>query len=232
MRILALDTSSRFGSLALAGNDLGAEALYGPELRHAETLLPELEKLLASARVELRAIELLAIGLGPGSFTGLRVGLATVKGLALATGLPVVGVSSLAAVAHDAGSARVVVVNDGQRGEVFAAAFERAQGVVRERVAALHGAPALVGRAMRDALGSDDVVCTGDGLELGGGGFVSAFGSPRSIEPRSFPPARAVAELARERYLEFGADDLRTLEPNYVRGSDAKLPAPITRGSS
>lgn len=236
MRILATDTSGRFGSVAFVDGDAVVEAAYGPELRHAETLLPELEKLLGSVSVAPGALDLLAIGLGPGSFTGLRVGLATIKGLALATGVPIVGVSSLAAIAHASEGSLVAVVNDGQRGEVFASIFERTDGALRERVGPLHGSPPELGRVVRDAIGPAPIVCTGDGLELGERAFLASLGEPHTIAAAYFPRASAVARLAARALLERGPDDLRLLEPRYVRGADAKLPArrlgPVSPGSS
>jgi tRNA threonylcarbamoyladenosine biosynthesis protein TsaB len=225
VRILATDNSGRFGSVAFVDGDAAVEAVYGPELRHAETLLPEVEKLLGSVSVAPGALDLLAIGIGPGSFTGLRVGLATIKGLALATGVPIVGVSSLAAIAHDCDGSLVAVVNDGQRGEVFASIFERADGELRERVGPMHGSPSELGRVVRSAIGPASIVCTGDGLELAGRAFLASLGEPQSTFSSYFPRASAVAVLAARALRERGPDDVRALEPHYVRGADAKLPA-------
>jgi tRNA threonylcarbamoyladenosine biosynthesis protein TsaB len=224
VRILAVDTSGRFGSVAFVENGAVVEAVYGPELRHAETLLPELEKLLASVSVEPNAVELFAVGLGPGSFTGLRVGLATVKGLALANGAPIAGVSSLAAMAHDVDASLVAVVNDGQRGEVFASVFE-CDGELVERIGPLHGSPSELGRAIRAAIGPARIVCTGDGLELAERAFLESLGDPYAVVEAFFPRASAIAVLAERALRDRGPDDPRTLEPQYVRGADAKLPA-------
>ena len=92
---------------------------------HARTLLPLIDEVLAAGGVALRALDLLAVSIGPGSFTGLRIGLSVAKGLALATGLPVVGVPTLAAYADTAGPRPGLVcpVLDARKGEVYAAAF-------------------------------------------------------------------------------------------------------------
>ena len=103
----------------------------------AESLLPAVEDLLRAAGCELAAIEAFALSIGPGSFTGLRVGIATVKGLAFGTPRPVAPVSTLAALAVGAGRADVPVVPmlDARRGEVYAAAYAGGGTLARPIVA-------------------------------------------------------------------------------------------------
>ena len=138
--VLALDTTGALGSVAVwfTGSEAGADAAvvetFGPSNRHAAQLLPAIRRALDRAGVGPGDLLLLAATRGPGSFTGLRVGLATVQGLSLGSGIPAVGVSSLDAAAladhlesalpNDRSTPRLSTV-DALRGELFAAAYER-----------------------------------------------------------------------------------------------------------
>src|SRR5688500_13646290 len=125
MRILALDTTTRAGSCALARDgrvvrELASDAAAPP----ASRLPGDLVTLLEREGVALAEIDVYAVATGPGSFTGLRVGIATMQGLALAAGKPLVGVSALDALAAVAGFARVATWMDAWRGEVYAALYD------------------------------------------------------------------------------------------------------------
>ena len=141
-RLLAIETSSEACSLALSVDGRVHESHEHAALRHAELLLPAVERLLADAGVALRDLDAIAFGRGPGSFTSLRIGIGVVQGLAWAAGLPVVPVSSLAAVAQEAlggapddareralaASGRIRVAVDARMQEVFTAEFEPGPG--------------------------------------------------------------------------------------------------------
>ena len=136
MITLAVDSSGRAAGVALLrGDSLLYEAYLNNGLTHSETLLPMVAAALQAAGVEMQDIGLLGVGAGPGSFTGLRIGMALIKGLALPGNLPCVGVSSLEGLAAGIfvpqGSC-IVAAEDARRGEVYAAAFVRGQdGLVR-----------------------------------------------------------------------------------------------------
>lgn len=127
-RVLGLETSSERGSLALV--EAGAVVLrvhHDAPNEHAERTLGLLGGLLAEAGWDKRSLERVAVGVGPGAFTGIRIGIALAQGLALGLGIGVVGVGSLAAIAaaHARADGRVrVVVRDARRDEVFVAAYE------------------------------------------------------------------------------------------------------------
>ncbi|MBN2720225.1 MAG: tRNA (adenosine(37)-N6)-threonylcarbamoyltransferase complex dimerization subunit type 1 TsaB [Proteobacteria bacterium] len=126
MVILAADTSTGFGSVAIRGpgGDILLVSMEG-EKPHSETLLPSIDKALSLAGLTRREVRALAAGTGPGNFTGLRVGLSTFKGWALALGLPILPVPSHAAAAYfSLGEGKeVLVLTDARKGEVFASRF-------------------------------------------------------------------------------------------------------------
>ena len=134
MKILAVDTSAKTATAALSEDGvLIAEASVKTET-HSSTLLPMIESMLRFAGCALRDLDAMAVTVGPGSFTGVRIGVAAVKGLAFADGIRCVGVSSLEAMAYNfAGIEGIVVpVIDARRGMVYAAVFRTgADGSVR-----------------------------------------------------------------------------------------------------
>jgi tRNA threonylcarbamoyl adenosine modification protein YeaZ len=142
MLILAADTSLPILSVALVLDDalLGAVALEGRSSRN-EKLLPAIDWLMTEAAIERASIDLFAITRGPGSFTGVRIGLATMQGLALALGKPVCAMSTHEAIAPANGHASIV--DDAGRGEFYVSVFENAREVI---------APHLAKRVEVDAL--------------------------------------------------------------------------------
>jgi len=153
MLILAADTSLPILSVALVLDDalLGAVSLEGRSSRN-EKLLPAIDWLLTEAAIERMSIDLFAVTRGPGSFTGVRIGLATMQGLALALGKPVCAISTHEAIAPSNG--RVSIVDDAGRGEFYVSAFDGAREVV---------APHLAKRDEVDAL--DHVIRVADFMQ-------------------------------------------------------------------
>jgi len=130
MKLLALDTAAEVCTVALS---LDGEVLERSESggQHAERILPMVDALLAEAGLVLTQLDVLAFGRGPGSFTGLRIGAGVAQGLAFGADLPVVPVSSLAALAQGQGVARVLVAFDARMQQVYWGAYIRnAQGIV------------------------------------------------------------------------------------------------------
>jgi len=125
-RILAIDTSSTFGSVALVeGGTVIAEQKISRDSTHSERLMPAIEALLKDCNLGVSEIDLFAVGSGPGSFTGLRVGVSTLKGLAWAVSRPVIGVSTLQALAMNIKEqdALICPVLDARKGQVYSALF-------------------------------------------------------------------------------------------------------------
>jgi tRNA threonylcarbamoyladenosine biosynthesis protein TsaB len=135
MKILGLDTSISVASVAISeGGRLVAEDFYprkgsaegsGAKSNHAEIILPLVDSVLRPAGIGLSEVAGIAVSIGPGSFTGVRIGLSTVKGLAYGTGMPAVGISTLQAIAARVAGfeGRVCPILDARKGEVYAAVF-------------------------------------------------------------------------------------------------------------
>lgn len=229
MLVLALDTSTEVGSVALLTDDVvRVELSAAVANRHAETLLPQVERALALHGAELSDVELLAVGIGPGSFTGLRVGIATVKGLALGLGRPVVCVPSLAAIARGLlpGEGTAVVVGDAFRGEVFVGAFRSVGDRLEPVLPSFTAAPEEAARRVREVLPETPLLLAGEGLRKHHDAFRAALGGKPTVASSAFDFARAglVGLEALATFRSDGPIDLASLEPLYVRPSDAKLP--------
>jgi tRNA threonylcarbamoyladenosine biosynthesis protein TsaB len=206
MVFAAFETSSEWCSVALCvrGEIRALEQRAGH--RHSELALPMLERLLGDAGLTPAALEAIAFGAGPGSFTGLRIACGLAQGLALARELPVLGVSSLEAIAQEAGAPRVVACVDARMREVYYAALEKHGMRWREVISTRCIAPAAAPR-----LPGHDWIGAGSGFAVYGN-----FGLT-SVLPEVHPTALAVAQLAAPR-LEAGEGvDAAAAAPIYVR---------------
>lgn len=134
--ILSVESSLPLMSVALVDGErtMAAAAVRGEASRN-EKLLPTVDWLLHEAGVDLDSISLLVVTRGPGSFTGLRIGLATVQGIARASGLPLCAVSTLHAAAFDGSPGSVLVLADAGRGELYVAAYDEGRELLAPQVA-------------------------------------------------------------------------------------------------
>ena len=227
--ILALDTSHAKGSVAVArGEDLLCEVLFDASDTHSATLLPSVDVCLKTAKVHLGDIDRIAVVYGPGSFTGLRIGLATVKAFSAVHRAPVVPVVSLEvlAAAFPFATQPVVPLIDARRGEVYAACYRTDGGLPENRLSVFAAPPDRIADSLGAAgIGGPAIVCgTGalryrDVLEPAmprGSRFAGAMWAQ--------PSASLCALIALGRAAVAGGD-LFTLEPLYVRPPDARLPA-------
>jgi tRNA threonylcarbamoyladenosine biosynthesis protein TsaB len=217
MLTLAVDTTADSGSIALAdGEAVREEVLLHAPQGFSHVLFGEMEALLQRQGVRLPDIELFAGAAGPGSFTGVRVGLAAMKGLAEVFGRRVVAVSNLAALADFGTCARRATIIDARRGEVYAAVYDSAGSpVVAEVVAPFSRFLTL--------LPSGNFEWISQCLEP----FVPELaGTPFEAYPVVKAPAAlagAIARMAARRAAAGLAQDPAAIEANYVRRSDAEL---------
>ena len=225
MSILAIDTASSVSSVAVASEGkLQAEVTVEAGRTHSETLLSHIEGALSFAGVERSALRGVAVSIGPGSFTGLRIGLATAKAIAYGLGIPLVGVSTLAALALavPVPDVHTLVLMDAQKGNAYAGLYEWRAGNLYEvrpvRVAPL--AEAIVEAA---ELGKP-VLLTGE-LVLKKRARLGNLPDNVTLAPAHLLTARAshVAWLGIARLAAGERDDLMTLEPFYIRRSEAEV---------
>jgi tRNA threonylcarbamoyladenosine biosynthesis protein TsaB len=226
MRVLALDTATLTASVAVLDDDT-LTAADGRADTHSEGLLPLIDAVLARAGFGVDALDAIACGAGPGSFTGLRIGLATAKGLCFALGKPLVLVSSLAALAHGAAGRPVLAVLDARKREVYAGAFDAAgQPLAAERVLAPDGLAAYA----EAAAPGQRLLVVGDGALA----YPEAAARAGVVDAaaRATPDARAVALLGAARLRAGASDPLLTAAPTYIRASEAEIasvPAGLVR---
>ena len=215
--LLAIDTTHECGSLALAhGQEVDEEVSLEAPGGFAHVIYGHLDQLLKRHGVALEAIDCFASASGPGSFTGVRVGLACVKGLAEALGKPAVGVSNLRALAPFGTAPLRAALLDARRGEVYAALYD-AHGMpaAPETVVQLPAWVETLPEAEIEFISTD---FTPFCAVFAGTRFETAR---RTVAPRVL--AGAIARIACDCFLAGQAQDPAALDANYVRRSDAEL---------
>lgn len=224
MLVLAIESATAQVGVAIGGHEgVIGSAHSAKDRRHAETLTPQIEFVCRQAGIELSEIGVVAVDIGPGLFTGLRVGIASAKAIAHGLGVPMIGVSSLdlGAFAVQHCTKQIVMCFDARRGEIFTATYRSVPGGV-QRVSE----PAV---ATPDELASELLANRGESLVVGDGGmryreqFASIPGVELAGDGFAHPSARALADLAHPRALreEFvGADEI---VPLYLRVPDAEI---------
>jgi tRNA threonylcarbamoyladenosine biosynthesis protein TsaB len=227
MKLLALDTATEALSVSLAVGDRQIDRYLELERGHSERLLPLIQEVLAEAGVALGALDAIAFGRGPGSFTGVRLAASVAQGLAFGAGIGVVPVSDLAAVAQrvaqiEPGVARVLVVNDARMREVYWAEF-----AVSPHLISSTPEPVSPDRGGGERVGPPDSVCLPSG-----GAFWAAAGrglrawpelaercraAGAALHPDLLPRASEVLALARSAVAAGQVLDPTQALPVYVR---------------
>jgi len=213
LSVLAIETSSDQLSLALAhaGSVRSFDQVVGN--RHAELVLPEIERLLADAGARIESLDAVVFGAGPGAFTGLRIACGVAQGLALARNLPVLGVGTLEALAEDSGADRVIACIDARMGEIYHAAYVRTG----------HGWEALI---EPELVKPDELRVRDEGVWVGCGSGFRAHGAELArrcgerlvrVEPDALPHASAMLRLALPRLAAGEGRDPAEAVPLYVR---------------
>lgn len=205
--ILSLDTTHEFGSVALTRDGALVEeiALHSPD-GFAHVIFAELQALLRRHDCTLDRIECFATAVGPGSFTGVRVGVACIKGLAEATARPVVGVSNLEALSAFGSRPLRAPVLDARRGEIYGAVYDAAGALLHDEVV-----------AKLDVW----LATLPDNVEFVSTDFAELGGRPVTPAPRAL--AQAIGRIAWRKFRAGEAVDSARLDANYVRRSDAEL---------
>ena len=235
MIVLGIETSSRAASVALLRDAqfLDERSLQGRGKRHGQTLVAEAARLFRTHGIKPQQCDLVAVSIGPGSFTGLRIGIVFAKTLAYAVGCPVTAVDTFLCVAEAAPAdvSELFVIGDAQRQQLFVGRYERRTGGdkpagVWQRVGELEICDAGTWSARR----SNADVVTGPGLDR----FASLLAHRCRLLPPELwhPTAGAVAQIGRRLAAAGQTADLWTLQPLYVRKSAAEEKWEAQNGSS
>ncbi|MGZ3606453.1 MAG: tRNA (adenosine(37)-N6)-threonylcarbamoyltransferase complex dimerization subunit type 1 TsaB [Syntrophales bacterium] len=224
MLTLAIDTSTKSASIALLrDSDILSESFFNLDVNHSLVLLPALEHLLRLSNIQAGEIDLFACTMGPGSFTGLRVGASTIKGLALATGKPIAGVSTLEALAFNIVSPEISIcpMLDAKKDQVYTALYRTDRNYSLERI---EGERVTDVRRFLQCI-DEDVIFVGDGAAKYAGLISEMLPGKSYFASVCHQHVRAavVGLLGKKKYSEGDILDSLTFAPAYLRASEAEM---------
>jgi tRNA threonylcarbamoyladenosine biosynthesis protein TsaB len=224
MMVLGIETSTALGSVAIVEDQkLRGERRWKAEKGHAERLIEELDSLLEKLSISMKALDGFAVTIGPGSFSGLRVGLATVKGLAMATQRPVIPVSTLEALARNVSGPLhpVCTLLDAQREEAYAALFRRDE--TGQWIRILPDQVIAPGDLLKQLSGP--TIFVGEGAVLYQALIQQRMGEKASFAPpeAQWPSAAIVAQMGLSRLLRGETAQAKEIAPSYLRRPDAEV---------
>lgn len=223
MLVLGIETATKTGGVAIVSEQgVLAEYTLNIEVTHSERLMATVDRVLSDSGTALASIDGFAVSLGPGSFTGLRIGVATVKGLAFTTGRPVAAVPSLKALAWNlsASAYPVCPLLDARKKEVYAALYRYEKGglatVMPERVLTL--------RELAEQV-RERTVFTGEGARLFSEEIRTLFGDRALFAPLAAmtPSSASVAEIGLDMLRNGARTDPDALSPLYIRRPEAEI---------
>lgn len=231
MKILALDCSATAASCAvLEENKVIASSFVNVKLTHSETLLPMIENTLASAKLGLKDINAFAINNGPGSFTGIRIGISAVKGLAAPNNIPVAAVSTLYSIAcmHKNISGVICAVMDARCNQVYNALFKVTNGEI-ERLC--DDRAVMISEVISELDNiNDNIIIAGDGASLFGEYAKTKENVKISLEPLKNQNAVGVGIAAKEIFDRGEAISPKDLTPFYLRLPQAERELKAKKG--
>ena len=224
MLILGIESATAQVGVAIGGHEgVLASAHSAKDRRHAESLTPQIQFVCEQARISLQEISVVAVDIGPGLLTGLRVGIATARAVAHGLGVPMIGISSLdlGAFAVEHSNRLIVPCYDGRRGEVFTANYRSVPGGVQRVSEPVVSTPDELAAALMAT--SEEVLMLGDGAlryqELFHGISHVEFAG-KSLQ---YPSARSLVDLAHPRALREEFVMPAEIEPLYLRLPDAEI---------
>ena len=230
MLILAIDSSTPVAGVALVRDgNLVRESFINFRQTHSEMLMPLVDETLKGCELTVGDLDALAVTMGPGSFTGLRIGLAAVKGLSLAAGLPVVGVSTLAALAHNICFTDYLVcpLLNARRQEVYGGCYDN-RGPYPRLIGAEVACPAeQLARSARELArqqGRPGIIMLGDGFAPYREIFATQLGEQLQVAPAHLmlPRASALGSLALVKAGRGEYQAVMAMRPHYIRLSEAE----------
>lgn len=219
MTVLGVETATAVCGAAVAIDQrVAGEAALEGENMHAERLIGQIDEALRGAGIALAAVDAIAVSIGPGSFTGLRIGVSVAKGLAYAASLPMIGVPTLTALAQHAAvvdampeGTAILAALDARRDEVYCQLFELQRGAP----APAWEAAAMTVGALRRLVGEREVVVTGNATRK----VMEEFSrTARAASPEASRCSAAAVALLGGAMMRTGAtDDAASLEPRYIK---------------
>ncbi|WP_036302085.1 tRNA (adenosine(37)-N6)-threonylcarbamoyltransferase complex dimerization subunit type 1 TsaB [Methylotenera sp. L2L1] len=226
MNLLAFDTSTEYLSLAVMRDSIVFKYDVLAGQTHSQIILPEIQRLLNQAELQLQDLNGLAFGAGPGSFTGVRIAAGVAQGLGFGANLPVVGVCTLMALAEASGESKVIACLDARMGEVYHAAYVKSasgwQAVIEPGLYKPDAVPAVVG---------DDWAGVGSGWQTYGEVLADAYrGQVQTTQPALLPIASAVLALAQPMLASGEANTAEHAMPIYIRNRVALKTAEREQG--
>lgn len=224
MRVLGIDTSTSWGTIGLiAGKHILCEYSLEGKSSHSERILKTIDRVLGDCGVSIGEIDGFAISIGPGSFTGLRICVSSVKGLAFATGKPVAGVSTLDALAHNARYFPDLIcpMLDARKGEVYAALYRNAE---KGRLTKLVPEMAIKPVKLLEEI-NGETLFLGNGVYSYGDLICSKLKGLAHIaaSPFNLIHGTVVAQLGKQKLEKGEYLDLEGFTPQYLRKSEAEL---------
>lgn len=228
MKILAIDTSTMLGGVAIMEDErLIAESRLNIKSTHSERLMTEIEHCLKRAELSISNIDVFAVAIGPGSFTGLRIGLSTVKGFSYAVGKPIVAVPTMEALAWNFPYSEypVCTLLDARKREVYAAVFKwEKDGFVR-LVKETVSNPEDFLNNLSDLSGYDKFIFAGEGADLYEKNIVKHFAEKAvfASPDKMVPLPSNVAMLGFQKALNKDFSEPVNLAPLYIRKSEAEI---------
>ncbi len=216
MKILGIDTSTPIGSVGLIeGDDFVAEHTLNVMQAHSSRLMPAIDQVLEWGNLGVHDLDACAVGIGPGSFTGVRIGVGTAKSLCYAIKKPIVGVSTLEAIAYNLRYAKGLIcpILDARREEVYGAVFHGGATLERRCEDLCLSISELLNRVESSA------VFVGDGLDRYAEAVRERFGASVILADSTFnaPRGTNIARIGRERLSRGESDDCFRIIPNYIR---------------
>lgn len=216
MKILGVDTSTPIGSVGLIdGEHLVAEHTLNIVKAHSSRLMPAIDQVLTWAGLTAHDLDACAVGIGPGSFTGVRIGVGTIKSLCYALKKPVIGVSTLEAIAYNLRytDGLICPIFDARKDEVYGAVFRGGQNLLRKSDDLCVPIESLLDQIEEAA------VFVGDGLQRYAPVVLKRFGDDAIFADPIFnvPRGASIARISCNRLRDGQSDDYFSLTPNYVR---------------
>lgn len=220
MNILGIETATSNCSIAIASEDkMLGEFSCNVGMIHSSKLLPMIERLLLQLNFSIQDIGAIAVSKGPGSFTGLRVGMSLAKGLAFALNIPIIGIPTLEALAYQCLPTNLTICSmlDAKKKEIYTALYKWNKELIKiteEKAVSIDEIKDLV---------KENTLYIGDAINI----FLEKIGHSRNIQiapfDRCFPRASSVAILGLTKLKEGIADNIDELKPLYIRRPDAEI---------